>query len=128
MMREAVGSLCRYININQRQRQSQCQGATLQGVRAEAGPGQPVPELPFVPAPRAPGPQAQRGRTEQPTRPPPAGPAPRDHSALWTKELLLATNKATVAGDFYFEPKSGCHRNILQEATTSNKSFLGSGI
>lgn len=39
----------------------------------------------------------------------------------------MATNKATVAGDFHFELEAGCRHNILQEATTSNKSFLGSG-
>lgn len=42
------------------------------------------------------------------------------------KELTLATNKATVAADFHFELEAGCHHDILQEAATSNKSFLGS--
>lgn len=128
MMREAVRSVCRYIK-NKPAAASQCQGVTLQGGGRQGRTWtRPAPELPSVPAPRALGSQAQRGRTEQPTRSPLAGLAPRDHSALWTKELLLATDKATVAGDFYFEPKSGRHHNILQEATTSNKSFLGSGI
>lgn len=43
------------------------------------------------------------------------------------KGLLLATNRATVAGDFHSKLEAGCRHNIPQEATTSNKSFLGSG-
>jgi hypothetical protein len=44
------------------------------------------------------------------------------------EELILAASSATVDGDVHFVLESGCHHSILQEATASNKSFLGSGI
>lgn len=50
----------------------------------------------------------------------------RRQAELPWKELTLATNKATVAADSHFELEAGCHHDTLQEAATSNKSFLGS--
>lgn len=53
---------------------------------------------------------------------------PGKHCALWREELMLAANSATVDSNLHFVLESGYDSSILQEASTSNNSFLGSGI
>lgn len=74
------------------------------------------------------GSQAREGQDRSATPSPAHRPhAPRARRAL-DAGVNVGNKQSNCCRGLYFELQSGCHHRTLQEATTPNRSFLGSGI